>query len=203
MVKLPVGWFHSRECAFQYSKAKGQAAIKRKQAKERREKDAEFKAMKARVKEDQLGHQHKLTQKVFNRMRVLQELLWFREQGREPECISCGHPLGGDQWCCGHFKTVGAHPELRYDERNTYLQHNHNCNMHLSGDINGTKNTMGYMAGLEYRFGTEEAKAIIAYCESPHDPIKWTGAALKKFRSECAAKVRELEQQLNSNLGAA
>ena len=70
-----------------------------------------------------LNWQHKQTQPRFNRMRVLQELKWFRDRGLEPTCISCGKPLGGDQWCCGHFKTRGAQSGLKYDPMNAYIQH--------------------------------------------------------------------------------
>lgn len=134
-------------------------------------------------------------------MRVLQELLWFHERGMVPTCISCAKPLGGDQWCCGHFKTQGGHPELRYDPKNTYLQHNHHCNQRLSADIGGTKNTMGYLAGLKHRFGEEEGQAIIDYCESHHPAKNYTCDQLEEMRAEFAAEVRRIERVLNDVAG--
>ena len=106
-------------------------------------------------------------------MRVLQEFKWFADRGLEPTCISCGKKLGGDQWCNGHYKTRGSTPELALDPKNSYLQHNVLCNMHLSGDIEGTKATRGYKKGLIERFGEAEGQAIIDYCESPHKAKKY------------------------------
>ena len=113
-----------------------------------------------------LKWQHAQTKTAFNRMRVLEEFKWFEDRGLEPECISCGKEKGGDSWSCGHFKTVGAQGNLRYDRKNTYLQHNRRCNSGLSGDIAGTKTTRGYLKGIRERFGEEERQSIINYCES-------------------------------------
>lgn len=140
--------------------------------------------------------QHSKTQSVFNKMRVLEELLWFRIRGMEPTCISCGKPLGGDQWCCGHFKTVGAQGRLRYNRINTYLQHNHHCNKHLSGDIAGTKNTHGYLAGLKIRFGYEQGQQIIDHCEENQSPYKWTWQEVEQIRKDCNKRIRELQKEL-------
>jgi len=86
-----------------------------------------------------LAWQHKQTQPVFNKLRRLQEFKWFSDAGLEPVCISCQKPLGGDQWCNGHFKSVGANGRLRYDFKNSYLQHNNRCNRELSGDSDNLK----------------------------------------------------------------
>ena len=166
-------------------------------AKQGRKKERQrFAEKKKAIKAENLSHQRKLTQDTFNRMRVLQELEWFSIRGMEPTCISCGLPLGGDQWCCGHFKTRGSHPELALDPKNTYLQHNVRCNKNLSGDIAGTKNTHGYIAGILNRFGQVEGQAIIDYCESHHPAKKYTGAQYKAMRAEFAKEIRRLEQKL-------
>lgn len=144
-----------------------------------------------------LKWQHKKTQPVFNKMRVLEELLYFRDIGEIPVCISCSKPLGGDQWCCGHFKTVGAQGRLRYDSKNTYLQHNKNCNMHLSGDIAGTKNTHGYLAGIKIRFGEDKGQEIIDYCESNTSAHKWSWEEVEEIRSKCNKRIRELTKILS------
>ena len=154
-----------------------------------------FNERKRKVKANDLGHQRDLTQRVFNRMRVLQELEWFYSRGLEPTCISCGKPLGNDQWCCGHYKSRGASPELRYDAKNTYLQHNRRCNQALSGDIAGTKTTHGYEKGLLIRFGEEEGQAIIDYCNAPHGPKKYTCDELANMRANFSRTIRELEKK--------
>ena len=117
----------------------------------------------------------------------------------EPSCISCGKTLGLDQWCCGHFKTIGAHPELRYSEKNTFLQHNHRCNQRLSGDIGGTKKTRGFRAGILERFGEVEGKSILDYCEDPknHLPKNYTPQELESMRKNLYSQERKMKARIN------
>ena len=138
--------------------------------------------------------QHKQCQTVFNRLRVLQEKLWFKERGIEHYCISCLKT--NMDWCCGHFKTRGSQPNLRYDESNTFLQCNRYCNMGLSGNIAGNKNTIGYIAGLKHRFGLERATEIIDYCESNTKPVKWTCEQLEEMRKGWNEEIRRIEKLL-------
>jgi len=133
-----------------------------------------------------LKWQHKQTQPVFNKLRRLQEFKWFSDRGLEPVCISCGKPIGNDQWCNGHFKSVGANGRLRYDFKNSYLQHNQYCNMQLSGDAKR------YEPGLITRFGEEDGQAIIDYCETNNKPIKRTWQDLEELRSTFNKLVKEL-----------
>jgi len=137
-----------------------------------------------------LQWQHKKTQAEFNKMRRLEELLWFLERGKEPECISCGKTKM--DWCCGHFKTVGAQSGLRYSPDNTKLQCNRYCNMGLSGNIDGNKTTRGYKQGLRDRFGDDEAERIIEYCETTTAPVKFTCDQLESDRAKYSARSREL-----------
>lgn len=143
-----------------------------------------------------LSWQHKQTQKSFNKMRVLEELLWFKERNMEPECISCGRGIGNDHWCCGHFKTVGSNGLLRYDRKNTYLQHNVRCNQALSGDIYGTKTTRGYIQGIKDRFGDKEGQAIIDYCDLSNEVKNWTCEELEDMRKQLNQQIRVLMGRL-------
>ncbi len=133
-----------------------------------------------------LAWQHKQTQKIFNKLRRLQEFKWFSDRGLEPVCTSCQKPLGGDQWCNGHFKSVGANGRLRYDFKNSYLQHNHRCNQQLSGDSENLKK------GLVIRFGKKEAKIIIDHCETNNKPIKRTWQEIESLRFEFNKLIKEL-----------
>jgi len=134
-----------------------------------------------------LSWQHKQTQPVFNKLRRLQEFKWFSDRGLEPVCISCKKELGGDQWCNGHFKSVGANGRLRYDFMNSYLQHNRNCNQAKSGDV---KN---YELGLLSRFGKEDGQEIIDYCETNNKPIKRTWQDLEELRVGFNKQIKELK----------
>jgi len=152
------------------------------------------KDLKKKVKADDIEHQKSLTQDVFNRMRVLEEKIWFQDRGIEPYCISCGKTHM--DWCCGHYKSRGAQAILRYDRSNTFLQCNNYCNKNLSGNIAGNKNTIGYIKGLLLRFGDKEGQTILDYCETMNEPRSYDTPWLKQFRKECAAKTRQLETML-------
>ncbi len=142
--------------------------------------------------------QLKLCQKTFNKLRRLQELKWFIDQGIEPFCISCGNKKGNDEWCAGHFKTVGAQSGLRFDPMNVYLQHNRRCNSQLSGDIYGTKTTHGYINGLKIRFGEEKATEIIEHCNQKTEVKKWTCDELIAMRKDWNNQIKELESFFKS-----
>ena len=186
MIKKPVGNFCSDKCIIEYAVSRGRKAAKDKADKEHKSRKKIFKANDTR-------HQHKLTQTVFNKLRVLQELEWFKMIGLEPECISCGK--NNMDWCCGHFKTVGSQGALRYSKENTKLQCNRYCNLALSGNINGNKNTRGYIQGLKDRFGELESQEIIDYCEI--DRVKsWTGQELAVMRKDFNRQIRELQSEV-------
>lgn len=200
MITTPAGKFHDKQCMIDYAYGNKDTLVKKGNTiKAKAEKEVKKKNRKdlAEFNQKDVRWQHKQTQKVFNKMRVLEELLYFQQLGIEPTCISCSKPLGGDQWCCGHFKTVGAQGRLRYDSKNTYLQHNRYCNMGLSGDIAGTKNTHGYLAGLKIRFGDDKGKEIIDYCEANTAPYKWTLQEVEAIRTKCNARIREIKPLLD------
>lgn len=173
----------SPKCAIQVARqdAEKKAAKAAKQAR----------AERAEFNRRDVGWQHKQCQRVFNRLRVLEEMQWFSERGMEPECISCGKTRM--DWCCGHFKTRGAQSNLRYDRMNTFLQCNKACNESLSGNIEGTKTSRGYKQGLVERFGEAEAQRIIDYCESNTAPVKWGWQELETLRKQWSQRIRDIE----------
>jgi hypothetical protein len=187
-IVLNPGFFCSIEHATKYGHDK---AVK---TKEKAVKDKN-KKFKAKVLLKDVAYQHSITQPVYNRMRVLEEKLWYLERGLTPKCISCGKK---EDFCCGHFKTRGSQKNLAYDRVNNFLQCNTYCNKHLSGNINGNKNTRGYIAGLFERFGDEKAQEIIDYCEAHTEVKKWTGEELIGMRAEFNAKIRQLKQRLDA-----
>jgi len=175
-------------CSFDCAAKWGQSQAEKVKAKKQKEFNAETRRRKLAIKSDTDWKNE--TQDLFNKMRRLEELLWFKERGIEPYCISCQLPLGNDQWCCGHFKTRKARPDLAFDRRNTYLQHNVNCNKHLSGDI------AGYKDGLAFRFGDEEARQIIEYCEVRQETPKRTPEEWMAMKKEYSAEIRRLQALL-------
>jgi hypothetical protein len=186
MRKNNCGWFCSIDCEAQYG-------LNKHRKQKEKAANANFKAMKMRVKGDDAKKQMTLTQKSFNKMRRLEELQWFADRDLPPRCISCQGLLGNDTWCCGHFKTT-HNTALRFDPVNTYLQHNQRCNMQLSGDIAGTHNTMGYRAGLLVRFGQLKGQQILDYCDNTNPIIDLTVEDLKAKRKHFNAEIRRLEK---------
>lgn len=191
-LKIQMANFCSVDCAYNHVRALQDKARKRKEQKAKQERRQNKKALRELNRHD-LNWQHDLTQKSFNRMRVLEELLWFKERGLQSECISCGKK---HDFCCGHYKSRGAYSAIRYDRRNTYLQCNAYCNRQLSANIEGTKHTRGYKAGLAERFGVEQAKEIIEYCESQTQTVKYEWQKLEEMRKEFNAEIRRLEKLL-------
>ena len=190
----PVGFFCTHEHRMKYAYNSDNTSSLVEVGDKTRKKNNKAKLLELNRKS--LNWQHKKTQKAFNKMRVLEELEWFAERGMKPTCISCGNELGGDQWCCGHFKTQGGNGRIRYDRKNTFIQHNHRCNKQLSGDIEGSHNTHGYKQGLINRFGVDEAYKIMAYCDSNTGPKKWSCDELEELRKQCNSRIRELQQRL-------
>jgi hypothetical protein len=189
-IKVPAGWFCGVDHVMEFikeSNAKLKKAVEKANSDIKKQKKASRKALRDFNRRD-LRWQHRQTQKAFNKMRVLEELKWFSDRGIQPYCISCGKE--SMDWCCGHFKTVGAQGGLRYDRMNTYLQCNRYCNMGLSGNIEGNKNTHGYKKGLILRFGEEAGKRIIDYCESNTAPVKLEWESIEGMRKEFNKKIR-------------
>jgi hypothetical protein len=164
-------------------------------AKQGRAKAAKNKKSSTRARRDakrkSVRWQHKQTQPVFNLMRKLQEFSSFQDKDMVPTCISCGKPKGDDEWSCGHFRSVGASSHLRYDEKNTYLQHLKNCNSALSGDL------LNYRQGIINRFGDKEGHEIIDYNMTAPQSKKWHWQELETMRAEFKLTIKELEEKLN------
>ena len=192
------------QCQIRYGLESTDKALEKARKNIRKEQRAEVKAIKEKKKNDtkesrdfkrkNLDWQHGLTQEAFNKMRVLEEMLWFQDRGLEPECISCAKT--NMDWCCGHHKSRGAKKELCYDRKNTFLQCNFRCNSNLSANIDGDMGTRGYLNGLRERFGLEEGQALIDYVNRHHPAKKWAWQDLENYRAECNARIRELEKQV-------
>lgn len=196
-IQTPDKFFCSVSHATSYAKTRlNKARLDEKRKMVQRHKERKAKAHKAAMdaKRTDIQWQHKRTQLAFNKMRVLEELQWFKERGLEPTCISCGKGLGGDQWACGHYKTMGGNHALRYDPKNTYLQHNHRCNKMMSGDIHGTASTPGFRQGILNRFGQVNGQALLDYCEQEHPRYVWHWRELEDMRKVLNQKITRLCQ---------
>lgn len=137
-------------------------------AKERR---AEYKAAKEKLKTR--GDYLKECQQAFN--------AWIRERDYAEPCISCGttKPV---QYCAGHYLTVGAHPELRFEPLNVHKQCNKNCNLEKSGNI------VEYRKRLIAKIGPDK----VEWLEGHHEPKKYTIDEIKQITAHYRAEARRL-----------
>lgn len=192
----PTGYYCSPDHAIEYAQKR---SLRAKKAKEvsliKKQRQTAHRAVKEAKRTD-LTWQHKVTQQSFNKMRVLEELVWFKKRGEPPTCISCGNELGKDKWACGHYKSMGHNPSLRYDRKNTYLQHNKRCNQMLSGDIQGTASTRGFTQGILERFGSRDGQVILDYCNANTRAFAWHWKELESMRAAYNQEIRELQKTL-------
>jgi len=104
-------------------------------------------------------------------------------------CISCDSMpndndlMTGSRWDAGHYRSVGACPELRFEPLNIHRQCV-KCNRNLSG------NAIEYRIRLVQRIGAE----TVAWLEGPHEPRKYTVEEIKTIKAEYRAKTRELKR---------
>ena len=96
--------------------------------------------------------------------------------------MSCGRFHEG-QWHAGHYRTVGANPELRFEPLNVHRQCAP-CNNHKSGDI------VNYRIELVRRIGWER----VEWLEGPHQPQRYTIEGLKELKAGYRAKIKELKR---------
>ena len=114
---------------------------------------------------------------------------YVRLRDAQLPCISCDSMpndsdlMTGSRWDAGHYRSVGACPELRFEPLNIHRQCV-KCNRNLSG------NAVEYRIRLVQRIGAE----TVAWLEGPHEPRKYTVEEIKTIKAEYRAKTRELKK---------
>jgi hypothetical protein len=112
---------------------------------------------------------------------------FIRARDSEMPCICCGRQLGdgeiGGAYDCGHYRSTGSAPHLRFDERNAHAQRKH-CNRWGAG------RAVDYRVGLIARIGREAVEAL----EADNRVHKWTADELRTIRDTYRAKARELKK---------
>jgi hypothetical protein len=142
--------------------------------KQKKDNAAAWKVKKARLKESlkTLGEYKKDLQIIFNK--------FIRMRDAKQPCISCQKKTL-KKVNAGHYKSVGAHPELRYNEDNVHLQCEY-CNTHLHGNL------IEYRKGLINRIGLEKTELI----EGHHDPKNYTKQDILDLMKVYKLKIRGL-----------
>lgn len=104
-------------------------------------------------------------------------------------CISCDSTpndndlMTGSRWDAGHYRSVGACPELRFESLNIHRQCV-KCNRNLSG------NAVEYRIRLVQRIGAEK----VAWLEGLHAPCKYTVEEVKAIKAKYRAMTKELKK---------
>ncbi|AZF00328.1 NinG recombination protein [Pseudomonas orientalis] len=106
-------------------------------------------------------------------------------------CISCDSApndndlMTGSRWDAGHYRSVGACPELRFEPLNIHRQCV-KCNRNLSG------NAVEYRIRLVVRIGAEK----VAWLEGLHAPCKYNMEEIKAIKAKYRAMTKELKKGL-------
>jgi hypothetical protein len=109
-----------------------------------------------------------------------------RDQLAGYPCISSGRPLdwSGNGVDAGHYRSVGAAPHLRFDERNCHAQTKYE-NQYRAG------NAVEYRLGLIRRIGLEAVESL----EADNRVHRWTREELIGIRDTYRQKLKELKKE--------
>ena len=183
--------FHGIDCYVAWYKAEKIRKAEQAQRKKHRE-------QKQRIRDNDRGYHLKQAQAAFN--------AFIRERDYFENCVSCnatpaevegaqGWKPGG-HWDCGHFLSVGSHPELRFEPLNAHKQ----CKSCNGGSGNYTRKNWqtgkDYRANLEKRIGADK----VAWLEGPHDPKNYSIQDLKDITKHFKQAKKELERQREKDL---
>ena len=144
----------------------GKSSIKKDIAKKTRKDKRQF-------LDSDIKHVDKKAQQAFN------EYIRLRDKG----CISCEAEEGSRQFHAGHYKTVGAHRNLRFNEDNCHKQCSI-CNNHLSGNL------INYRKNLISKIGIDRVKSL----ENYNEPVKYTIDELKHIIKKYRALSKQIKE---------
>jgi hypothetical protein len=133
-----------------------------------------------RIQRDRLKPRGKLMAEAQNAFNA-----YIRARDAGLPCICCGRYSSGEsrggEWDAGHYRSRGAAPHLRFDERNAHAQLKQ-CNRYAF-------DAAAYRLGLIERIGLGAVEAL----EADQTTRKWTSDDLREIRRIYTAKLKELE----------
>lgn len=101
------------------------------------------------------------------------------------KCITCGTENPKIQYAAGHYRTVKAASQHRYNEDNVNVQCNYACNSVKAGNI------AAYRPALIAKIGLERVEAL----ENDNSERRYTVEELKMLKSHYAQKIKELKSE--------
>lgn len=178
-VEYPFGKFCIRDHAVDWVMDMRKKNAEKAKKKRKRAAKAEVKARRKSTKEDK--------ERIKTRSQWLKEAqtafnAFIRERDKAEPCISCGRHHQG-QYHAGHYRSVGAAPELRFCEDNVQKQCAP-CNNHLSG------NPIEYRIRLLAKIGADR----VGWIEGPHEPAKLRVEEIKEIKQKYKDKLKELKK---------
>lgn len=139
-------------------------------------KDKLAKKQKDAFKAQDVKTLRKKAQELFNK--------YIRMRDTDDGCISCDKLKDWDgQWHASHFMTVGANPELRFNEDNCHKSCSV-CNNYLSGNL------ANYRKRLEKKIGLERLEAL----EVKGKPIRLRAEDYHQVIATYKAKIKQLNK---------
>lgn len=165
--------FCSYECLKIFT-VKNQQTLYDKVRKEKRQID-KIKKEKLKTK----GQWTKEAQAAFN--------AYVRARDKHEGCISCGlhtanNTTGGD-WDCGHYRSTGSAPHLRFHLWNAHKQCK-KCNRYLSGNV------AQYRVALIWKLGHEKVEAL----ECMNDPKNYSIEDLKRIKRIFTKRIKRYQK---------
>ena len=148
------------------------------------------KAITKQARQDLQGRRERLktrrehmaeAQAVFN--------VYIRERDAGLPCISCDSQpndndlITGSRWDAGHYRSIGACPELRFEPLNVHRQCV-KCNRNLSG------NAVEYRIRLVRRIGADQ----VEWLEGHHQPQRLTIENLQAIKTLYRQKLNDLRR---------
>jgi len=151
-------------CALDYAEKESAKRV----AKDRAQRKREFLA-------NDVKFQKAKAQRIFNE--------FIRLRDAHLSCVSCDkRPDWQGQWHAGHYKTVGARGDLRFNENNVHRQCSV-CNNHLSGNL------VAYREELIRRIGIDAVEML----EKEGEPKRYRAEDYAEIAKEYAKKAKELK----------
>ncbi|MCO7595043.1 MULTISPECIES: recombination protein NinG [Pseudomonas] len=148
------------------------------------------KAITKQAREDLKARREKLKTKG-DHLREAQQAFnaYIRERDAGLPCISCDsnpsdHDLiTGSRWDAGHYRSVAACPELRFEPLNVHRQCV-KCNRNMSGNV------VEYRIRLVKRIGAE----AVEWLEGPHKALRLTIEDLRAIKALYRQKLKDLRR---------
>lgn len=158
----------SVKCAIAFAKDEAEKKAER----ERRKEETRVKRERRAAKENNRGWALAQCQRAFN------ELIRFLD--RDLPCVTCGTTNQNIKYDCGHYKTRGAHPELRFRRENCARQCSKDCNLHNGG------RPVEFREAIIKRWGQE----VVDILEGPKQLPNWTVEEIHMIKSACRAQLK-------------